>query len=135
VIEQAERFGLAQLHQLRGRIGRGEKSATLVALAQAPLSDMARQRLNLLAATTDGFKIAEADLELRGPGEVFGMRQSGLPELRVARLSSDRDLIEGSRAVLQKLHDMGDQLDKPYHGLHSYLKERTGPLRRNLGGG
>ncbi|RME20858.1 MAG: ATP-dependent DNA helicase RecG, partial [Candidatus Zixiibacteriota bacterium] len=89
VIQHAERFGLAQLHQLRGRVGRGEKPATVIALAYQPISEVARKRLEYFAAHRDGFEIAEADLELRGPGEMFGVRQSGAPELRLARLGKD----------------------------------------------
>ncbi len=102
VIEHAERFGLAQLHQLRGRVGRGEKQSTVVAIAHGPLSDIAQQRLEYFAANGNGFQIAEADLQLRGPGELFGVRQSGLPELRAANLTTDRDLLEASRKLLGK---------------------------------
>ena len=122
LIEHAERFGLAQLHQLRGRIGRGEKQATLVAIAHPPISELGRQRLEYFASTTDGFKIAEADLELRGPGEMFGLRQSGLPEFRTARISSDRDLIEASRNLLQKLFEQYNHLDTFHQNLYKYLE-------------
>jgi len=135
IVEHAERFGLAQLHQLRGRIGRGEKQSTMVALAHHPLSDIARQRLDMFASTTDGFKIAEADLELRGPGEIFGTRQSGLPELKIARLVSDQDLIEKARQVLERLFSSRDQLDSADRRLYNYLKTSTQPRRIDLGGG
>jgi len=135
VIEHAERFGLAQLHQLRGRIGRGQKQATLVALAHGRLSDVARQRLTRFASTVDGFEISEADLELRGPGEMFGVRQSGLPELQIARLSADRDLIEASRKVLARLFESMGNLDSEGRRLYNYLKISTRPHRRDLGGG
>lgn len=125
LIEHAERFGLAQLHQLRGRIGRGEKAATLVALAHPPLSDMARRRLDYFTQTTDGFQIAEADLELRGPGEIFGVRQSGLPELRATRLSSDADLLESARALVVRLLTERKTLDSRYQHLYSYLQSQT----------
>ncbi|HET7292955.1 MAG TPA: ATP-dependent DNA helicase RecG [Vicinamibacteria bacterium] len=98
VIEHAERFGLAQLHQLRGRVGRGSGASTCVLLAAGRLGDDARERLETLARTDDGFAIAEKDLELRGPGDFFGTRQSGLPTFRVAHLIRDRDLLERARA-------------------------------------
>jgi len=98
VIEHAERFGLAQLHQLRGRVGRGAGASSCVLLASGRLGDDARERLMTLARTDDGFAIAEKDLELRGPGDFFGTRQSGLPTFRVAHLIRDRDLMERARA-------------------------------------
>jgi len=94
VVEHAERFGLSQLHQLRGRIGRGEHASTCVLLYQAPWSDDARERLKAMADTSDGFVIAERDLRLRGPGDFFGTRQSGLPTLRAGDLLRDSDLLE-----------------------------------------
>jgi ATP-dependent DNA helicase RecG len=97
VVEHAERFGLAQLHQLRGRVGRGAASSVCVLLAYGPLSDVARSRLDVMAATEDGFVIAERDLEIRGPGDFFGTRQWGMPTLRVANLIRDRALLERAR--------------------------------------
>ena len=97
VIEHAERFGLAQLHQLRGRVGRGEKASSCVLLFQAPLTEGGKERLDTLRKTTDGFEIAEADFRLRGPGDVLGLRQSGLPTFRVLDLSRDTNLIEIAR--------------------------------------
>jgi ATP-dependent DNA helicase RecG len=98
VIEHAERFGLAQLHQLRGRVGRGSAASSCVLLAYGRLSDVARARLDVMVETEDGFVIAERDLELRGPGDFFGTRQWGLPSFRVANLLRDRDLMERARA-------------------------------------
>ena len=97
VVEHAERFGLAQLHQLRGRVGRGPGRAWCRLLYREPLSDVGRARLEAVAGTGDGFELAERDLELRGPGEVLGTRQSGLPALRVANLLRDRDIMETAR--------------------------------------
>jgi ATP-dependent DNA helicase RecG len=94
VVEHAERFGLSQLHQLRGRIGRGDHESTCVLVYQAPWSDDARERLKAMASTSDGFVIAEKDLQLRGPGDFFGTRQSGLPQLRAGDLTRDADLLE-----------------------------------------
>jgi ATP-dependent DNA helicase RecG len=93
VIENAERMGLAQLHQLRGRVGRGSEASTCVLLYRAPLSQLARERLKVIRETTDGFEIARRDLELRGPGELLGTRQTGLAQLRVADLMRDADLL------------------------------------------
>jgi ATP-dependent DNA helicase RecG len=97
VVEHAERFGLAQLHQLRGRVGRGPHPSFCVLLYQSPLSDEGRERLKTLANTADGFVIAEKDLELRGPGDFFGTRQSGRPVFRVGDLRRDRDLLDAAR--------------------------------------
>ncbi|HOD67727.1 MAG TPA: ATP-dependent DNA helicase RecG [candidate division Zixibacteria bacterium] len=135
LIEHAERFGLAQLHQLRGRIGRGAQTATLVALAHPPLSDMARRRLDYFAQTTDGFKIAEADLELRGPGEIFGLRQSGLPELRATRLTSDTDLLEAARMLVGRLLHEANRLDSRHQHLYTYLQARTAGRELTPAGG
>jgi ATP-dependent DNA helicase RecG len=93
IIENAERLGLAQLHQLRGRVGRGAGASTCVLLYRSPLSALARERLEVLRTTNDGFVVAERDLELRGPGEVLGTRQTGLMQLRVADLVRDADLL------------------------------------------
>ncbi len=135
VIEHAERFGLAQLHQLRGRIGRGSRSATAIAIAHAPVSPIARQRLEYFAQHSDGFLIAEADLQLRGPGEIFGVRQSGLPELRVANLWRDRDLMESGREVLEQLITRTDELDSPHQRLYTYLQRAAEKREIHLGGG
>jgi ATP-dependent DNA helicase RecG len=97
VIEHAERFGLAQLHQLRGRIGRGAARSYCVLVTGAKMTPEAEQRLDTMVRTTDGFEIAEVDLELRGPGEFFGTRQAGMPVFRVANLIRDRELLEAAR--------------------------------------
>ena len=93
VIENAERMGLAQLHQLRGRVGRGSHASTCVLMYRAPLAPLARERLAVLRATNDGFVVARRDLELRGPGELLGTRQTGLAQMRVADLTRDADLL------------------------------------------
>jgi len=97
VIEHAERFGLAQLHQLRGRIGRGAAKSFCVLVTGGKVTAEAEQRLDTMVRTTDGFEIAETDLQLRGPGEFFGTRQAGLPGFRVANLLRDRELLEAAR--------------------------------------
>ncbi len=135
VIEHADRFGLAQLHQLRGRVGRGEKRATVVALANSRLSDIARQRMEYFVENSNGFDIAEADMELRGPGEIFGVKQSGLPELRAANLFRDRDLMESARLLLERLFDQTEELDRAHRNLYTYLQHGAGRRRMHLGGG
>jgi ATP-dependent DNA helicase RecG len=103
VIEHAERFGLAQLHQLRGRVGRGAVASVCVLLYTAPLSPTAKDRLRAMAETHDGFEIARRDLEIRGPGEFMGARQSGDALLRFADLAEDSALLEHARRVAPKL--------------------------------
>ena len=111
VIENAERMGLAQLHQLRGRVGRGAAAAMCVLLYRAPLSQLARSRLNVIRETNDGFEIARRDLELRGPGEMLGTRQTGLAQLRVADLLRDQDLLpEVQRAAALILAQYPDSI-------------------------
>jgi ATP-dependent DNA helicase RecG len=109
VIESAERFGLAQLHQLRGRVGRGVGQATCVAI-HGRLSEAAKRRLEVFASTLDGFEIAEADLTIRGPGDLLGTRQAGLPSLRVARLPEDWNWLLRARDDVQ---EMLGRLDGP----------------------
>jgi ATP-dependent DNA helicase RecG len=103
IVENAERLGLAQLHQLRGRVGRGAAASNCVLLYQAPLSLMAKQRLATMRETNDGFVIAEKDLELRGPGEMLGTRQTGLLQFKVADLMRDADLLPAVRDAAQAL--------------------------------
>lgn len=97
IVEHAERFGLAQLHQLRGRVGRGSAQAFCYLIEHYPISNIGRERLSTMASTTDGFVIAEKDLELRGPGEFFGLEQSGLPKFRFANLLTDQDVLKLAR--------------------------------------
>ncbi len=106
VIEHPERFGLAQLHQLRGRVGRGAHQSYCILMGPRMFTDEARERLNAFARTNDGFKIAEEDLRLRGPGEFFGTRQSGLPDLRAANILRDADLLEQAR---QEAFELAEQ--------------------------
>ena len=103
VIENAERMGLSQLHQLRGRVGRGSQQSTCILLFQNPLSETARARLKIIFENTDGFEIARQDLALRGPGEFLGARQSGVPMLRFADLEHDVDLLETARTWAERL--------------------------------
>jgi ATP-dependent DNA helicase RecG len=102
LIEHAERFGLAQLHQLRGRVGRGRHSSMCILMTPIRLNDIARQRIQSMVSTTDGFRLAEVDLQLRGPGEVAGTRQSGIPEFRVANLMTDTELLSLAQKEAQR---------------------------------
>lgn len=124
IIEHAERFGLSQLHQLRGRVGRGEAESVCLLLYQAPLGETARQRLVTMRETTDGFVIAKRDLEIRGPGEFLGARQSGQAMLRFADLQTDTDLIEASQELAQSLLD--DPGDAAQRIVESHLKRWLG---------
>jgi ATP-dependent DNA helicase RecG len=102
LVENAEAFGLAQLHQLRGRIGRGAHESFCILISDVKNPE-ARERLKILEQTTDGFKIAEADLKLRGPGELLGREQSGLPNFRFGNLAEDLDLIRQARELAAKI--------------------------------
>ena len=97
IIEHSERFGLSQLHQLRGRVGRSDKLSSCLLLYKSPLGENAKKRIETLRQTDDGFVIAEEDLILRGAGEVLGTRQSGLPYFKIANLNTDRELLEIAR--------------------------------------
>jgi ATP-dependent DNA helicase RecG len=122
VIEHAERMGLAQLHQLRGRVGRGSRESACVLLYEMPLSELARARLKVIFETTDGFEIARQDLLLRGPGELLGHRQSGLPMLRFADLERDAALLEAARNLAQRC--LARHPDVAAHHLERWLGER-----------
>jgi ATP-dependent DNA helicase RecG len=115
LVEHAERFGLAQLHQLRGRVGRSHHQAYCLLMADFPMSEEAKQRLQTLTEHDDGFMIAERDLEIRGPGEFLGTRQSGLPELRVAHLIRDQRLLAEARREAFALVDTDPHLSEPAH--------------------
>ena len=115
LIEHAERFGLAQLHQLRGRVGRGVAQSYCILLVNEPMSDEARQRIDAMAKTQDGFRLAEVDLGIRGPGEFFGTRQSGLPEFRAASLVTHARLLEEARQDAEQLIAGDPGLRLPEH--------------------
>ncbi|KAA5605648.1 ATP-dependent DNA helicase RecG [Roseospira marina] len=132
VIEHAERFGLAQLHQLRGRIGRGSAKSTCLLLYQGPLGEIARDRLQVIRTTEDGFVIAEEDLRLRGAGEVLGTRQSGLPNFRLADLAAHADLLDtasaDARLILERDPDLTTPRGQALRVL-LYLFERDAAVR------
>src|SRR5205814_5910417 len=115
LVEHAERFGLSQLHQLRGRVGRGPWKSFCILLTSGRLGEEAQRRIDAMVSTSDGFKIAEADLELRGPGEFFGTRQSGLPEFRTADLLRDAAILEEARQEAQAIVAADPELRDPAH--------------------
>jgi ATP-dependent DNA helicase RecG len=122
IVQEADRFGLAQLHQLRGRVGRGAEQSycLLVSRAREELTDTAVARLEALVATTDGFELAEKDLELRGEGQLLGTRQAGLSEFRFTRLRADRRLLERARELADELvayeGPLNDEVDRFFAG-------------------
>jgi ATP-dependent DNA helicase RecG len=131
IIEHAERFGLSQLHQLRGRIGRGERQSYCVLMADFKRSADARERLATMERTNDGFEIAEADLRLRGPGDFLGTRQSGLPAFKFADILRDQDLLEHAREYARRIITEDPELQTPEHKLlrgrfEKYLEEKSG---------
>ena len=124
VIEHADRFGLTPLHQLRGRVGRGAKQSYCILIADEPVGEDTRKRLQTLVDTTDGFRISEVDLEMRGPGEFFGTRQHGLPELKVANILTDSKLLVAAREEAFALVKHDPHLRKPLHAaIRSHLLE------------
>ena len=127
IIENAERFGLSQLHQLRGRVGRGAEQSYCILLTKVELSKDTRKRMDIMVATNDGFRIAEADLQLRGPGDLEGTQQSGLPfELRIASLSADGPLLELARQAAMEILDADPLLEDMHNRIY---KQRLDYLR------
>jgi len=117
VIESAQRFGLSQLHQLRGRVGRGANQSFCILMSDKELGKEARRRLETMCRTQDGFEIAEVDLELRGPGDLMGTKQSGVLDLKVADLIKDRTLLEDARDIARRILKQDPELHKPAHAL------------------
>jgi ATP-dependent DNA helicase RecG len=125
LVEHAERFGLPQLHQLRGRIGRGRYPSKCLLLANYRRSEEARRRLSVMEETNDGFRIAEEDLIIRGPGDFLGTRQSGLPDFRVANILRDGKILNLARQEAFSLVERDPDLSQPGHrALGKVLKER-----------
>lgn len=132
VVEHAERFGLAQLHQLRGRVGRGTQNAWCYLIEHFPISNIGRERLATLASTTDGFVIAEKDLELRGPGEYFGTEQSGLPRFRFANLLRDQHILQLARSDAFEIIRNDPDLQSPSNQVLKREFERQYSVREKL---
>ncbi len=127
VIESAEKFGLFQLHQLRGRVGRGAEKSFCILLTSNKINKEARERLSTMVSTTDGFKIAEKDLELRGPGDIEGTRQSGELNFKLANLLQDKELLEFAKDTAEKVLDKDPDLANPENlPIKNYLKSLTG---------
>jgi ATP-dependent DNA helicase RecG len=122
LVEHAERFGLAQLHQLRGRVGRGAHSSLCILMTPGRLNDVARRRIQAMTATTDGFRLAEVDLNLRGPGEVAGTRQSGIPEFRVANLLTDSELLSLAQKEAQRWANRTEERERLIEALSARTK-------------
>ena len=123
VIEHAERFGLSQLHQLRGRVGRSNHQSYCILMAEWRQSLESKERLEVIERTTDGFEISEADLKLRGAGDLFGTRQSGMPELRIAEIPGDATILEQARQVVRDLWEQDQDLSLPQHqAMHTYFE-------------
>ncbi|MDZ7824045.1 MAG: helicase-related protein, partial [Ahrensia sp.] len=132
VIENAERFGLSQLHQLRGRVGRGENASSCVLLYKEPLGEIARARLDIMRQTEDGFRIAEEDLRLRGEGEILGTRQSGTVDFRLARMEAHSHLLEIARSEARYIIETDPKLEGPRGAALRtllYLFERDAAIR------
>lgn len=127
VIESSEKFGLSQLHQLRGRVGRGSEKSYCILLTGSKLSNEARERMNTMASTSDGFKIAEKDLELRGPGDISGTRQSGLMNFKLVNITQDKELLDLSKIISEQLLEEDPLLQAPQNQpLKEYLNSITG---------
>ena len=124
VIMDADRFGLSQLHQLRGRVGRGNKQSYAILVAN-PKTDSGKQRMKIMTETTNGFVLAEEDLKMRGSGEIFGTRQSGIPEFQVADLVEDYPILEEARKVASQIVATPDWREHPdWHLLSLYLEKK-----------
>jgi len=127
VIESAEKFGLSQLHQLRGRVGRGADKSFCILLTGLKPTNEARKRINVMCSTNDGFKIAEKDLELRGPGDIEGTRQSGLLNFKLASILHDRQLLEVSKEMAERILDADPELDSAENLLlKNFLQSKKG---------
>jgi ATP-dependent DNA helicase RecG len=127
VIESAEKFGLSQLHQLRGRVGRGAEKSFCILLTGSKISADARERLKIMVATNDGFKIAEKDLEIRGPGDIEGTRQSGLLNFKLASIVHDKVILEAAREAAENILDQDPDINVAENlPVKNYLQQQKG---------
>jgi len=132
VVENAERFGLAQLHQLRGRVGRGEHQSYCILYNQGN-TDIARERMKVLEKTNDGFVISEKDMHLRGPGEFFGTRQHGLPDLKIANLYKDVEILKKAQEAAMEILSSDRRLRSEENaGLRDKINEKFGLKLKDL---
>jgi ATP-dependent DNA helicase RecG len=131
VIENAEKFGLSQLHQLRGRVGRGADQSYCILMTSHKLSTDARTRLETMCRTNDGFEIADVDLQLRGPGDLMGTRQSGLLNFKIADISKDQQLLRLARKIATEILATDPRLENPTHTRirQEYVRQNKGKLR------
>jgi ATP-dependent DNA helicase RecG len=127
VIESAEKFGLSQLHQLRGRVGRGSEQSYCILVTSNKIGTEAKERLQIMCETNDGFRIAEKDMELRGPGDIAGTRQSGLMDFKLADIVLDRDILQKAVQSARELLEKDPELNLPEHiELRQQLKYEKG---------
>ena len=135
VIENAERFGLSQLHQLRGRVGRGASQSYCILVTDYKLSEDTRKRMEIMTGSNDGFEIAEADLKLRGPGDIEGTQQSGIAfDLKIANLARDEQLLQYVRSIAREIVEADPECSNPlYRTLWEHLREQKKRNNRNWG--
>ena len=123
IIENTERFGLSQLHQLRGRVGRGAEQSFCILMSSFKLTSDARERINTMTSTNNGFEISEADLKLRGPGNIQGTQQSGILNFRIADLARDQKILQAAREIAARILDDDPNLERPEHArIKKYLE-------------
>jgi ATP-dependent DNA helicase RecG len=127
VIENSERFGLSQLHQLRGRVGRGAEQSFCILMSSNKLSKEGRTRLETMVRTNDGFEIAEVDLQLRGPGDLSGTQQSGVLEMKIADLAKDQAILSEARQLVIQIFNEDPNLKEPQHQLLAQYLNRSAP--------
>ena len=130
IIENTERFGLSQLHQLRGRVGRGAEQSYCILMSSYKLSKEAKSRIQTMVRTNNGFEIAEADLKLRGPGSIEGTQQSGILNFRIADLARDGRILQAAREIATRILDDDFRMEKPEHQqLKHYLEQHVKPVK------
>ncbi|NNE56417.1 MAG: ATP-dependent DNA helicase RecG, partial [Flavobacteriales bacterium] len=131
IIESAERFGLSQLHQLRGRVGRGAEQSYCILMTGKKLSKDSITRIETMCRTSDGFQVAEVDLQLRGPGDIMGTQQSGILDLKIANIAQDQQLLQAARQAAERILDEDYELKMPAHAslvsqLNAFMKDKKG---------